>query len=99
MRAKKRKQPQLTTRIQLRPKKIFTDLCTRAKNLYNRANYEVRQEFFRTGEWTQYTYLYHQLKQETVYLALKEISDSYLPQQVLCQVEQNWRNFFNSIKE
>jgi putative transposase len=33
-----------------------------------------------------------------VYLALKEISDSYLPQQVLLQIEQTWRSYFNAIK-
>jgi putative transposase len=74
------------------------DLCTRAKNLYNYATYQVRQEFFSTGKWLQYTTLYHQLKHEPVYLALKEISDSYLPQQVLRQVEQTWRSYFNAVK-
>ncbi|MHA2215239.1 MAG: hypothetical protein ACXACY_04860 [Candidatus Hodarchaeales archaeon] len=77
---------------------IFVDLCTRSKNLYNRATYQVRQEFFLTGKWLQYTTLYHKLKHEPVYLALKEISDSYLPQQVLRQVEQTWRSYFNALK-
>jgi putative transposase len=82
----------------MKSRPIFLDLCTRAKNLYNYATYIVRQEFFTTGKWLQYTTLYHQLKHEPVYLALKEISDSYLPQQVLRQVEQTWRSFFNAIK-
>ncbi|PWI48758.1 hypothetical protein CEE45_05055 [Candidatus Heimdallarchaeota archaeon B3_Heim] len=98
MRAKKQTHPQLTIRIQMKSKPIFVDLCTRAKNLYNRATYQVRQEFFATGNWLQYTTLYHQLKHEPVYLALKEISDSYLPQQVLRQVEQTWRSYFNAMK-
>jgi putative transposase len=33
-----------------------------------------------------------------VYLALKEISDSYLPQQVLRQIEQVWRSYFKAVK-
>ncbi|MHA1977438.1 MAG: RNA-guided endonuclease InsQ/TnpB family protein [Candidatus Hodarchaeales archaeon] len=82
----------------MKPRPIFIDLCTCAKNLYNRATYEVRQEFFQTGKWLQYTALYHRLKHEPVYLALKTISDSYLPQQVLRQIEQAWRSFFNAIK-
>ncbi len=98
MRAKKSSHPQLTIRMQLKPRPIFRDLCTCAKNLYNRATYEVRQEFFRTGRWLQYKALYHRLKHEPVYLALKEISDSYLPQQVLRQIEQTWRSFFNGLK-
>ena len=88
MRAKKPPHPQLTIRMQMKSRPIFVDLCTQAKNLYNRATYLVRQEFFTKGTWLQYTTLYHQLKHESVYLALKEISDSYLPQQVLRQVEQ-----------
>ena len=98
MRARKQTNPQLTIRMQLKSKPIFVDLCTRAKNLYNYATYQVRQEFFATGNWLQYTTLYHQLKHEHVYLALKEISDSYLPQQVLRQVEQNWRSYFKALK-
>ncbi|MHA2094955.1 MAG: RNA-guided endonuclease InsQ/TnpB family protein [Candidatus Hodarchaeales archaeon] len=82
----------------MKPRPIFTDLCTCAKNLYNRATYEVRQEFFQTGKWVQYTALYHRLKHDPVYLALKAISDSYLPQQVLRQIEQVWRSFFNAMK-
>ena len=89
MRTKINHQPQLTIRIQLKPRPIFFDLCICAKNLYNRATYEVRQKFFQSGKWLQYTRLYHQLKKEPVYLALKELSDSYLPQQVLRQVEQS----------
>jgi putative transposase len=38
------------------------------------------------------------LKYESSYLALKEISDSYLPQQVLRQVDQNWGSYFNALK-
>jgi hypothetical protein len=98
MRAKKQKNQQLTIRMQLKKRPIFMDLCTRSKNLYNSATYLVRQELFTTGKWLQYTELYHQLKHEPVYLALKEISDSYLPQQVLRQVEQTWRSYFSAIK-
>ncbi len=84
---KKYPQPQLAIRMQLKPRPIFTDLYTCSKNLYNRATYEVRQEFFNTGKWVQYTAQYHRLKHEPVYLALKHISDSYLPHQVLRQIE------------
>jgi len=98
MRAKKHTKPQLTIRMQMKSRPIFVDLCTRSKNLYNNATYLVRQEFFATGKWLQYTTLYRQLKQEPVYLALKEISGSQVPQQVLRQVEQTWRSYFNAIK-
>ncbi len=98
MRTRKATHLQLAIRMQMKARPIFTDLCTCAKNLYNRATYEVRQTFFQKGKWLQYTELYHRLKHEQVYLALKTISDSYIPQQVLRQVEQNWRSFFNGLK-
>jgi putative transposase len=98
MRAKKETKTQLTIRMQMKSRPIFVDLCTRAKNLYNYATYLVRQDFFLTGNWLKYTTLYHQLKHESVYLALKEISGSQVPQQVLLQVEHTWRSYFNAIK-
>jgi hypothetical protein len=97
MRAKKQINPQLTIRMQMKSRPIFVDLFPCSKNLYNRATYLVRQKFFTEGKWLQYATLYHQLKHEPVYLALKDISDSYLPQQVLLQVEQTWRSYFNAI--
>ena len=98
MRAKKQTNPKLTIRMQMKLRQIFVDLCTRSKNLYNSATYLVRMELFSTGKWLQYTTLYDQLKHEPVYLALKEISDSQVPQQVLRQVEQSWRSYFKAIK-
>jgi putative transposase len=84
--------------IQYPPNQLFTDLCVCSKNLYNKAVYLVRQEFFKNGKWLQYSNLYHQLKTEQVYLALKKITDSYIPQQVLRSVEQVWRSFLNALK-
>ncbi len=98
MRVKKQKIPKLTIRMQMKSRPIFVDLCIRSKNLYNSANYRVRMELFKTGKWLQYTDLYHNLKDKPVYLALKEIAGSHAPQQVLRQVEQIWRGYFNANK-
>jgi putative transposase len=85
-------------RIQLKSTPYLEDLCIRAKNLYNAATYLVRQELFNTGNWLQYTALYQQLKANPVYLALKELTDSYIPQQVLRQVERVWWSYFKALK-
>ncbi|MHA1215078.1 MAG: RNA-guided endonuclease InsQ/TnpB family protein [Candidatus Hodarchaeales archaeon] len=85
-------------RIELKPTRQLEDWCVRAKNLYNVATYIVRQEFFNKKRWMQYTELYHTLKDHECYLALKEVTDSYIPQQLLRQVEQVWRGFFRSVK-
>ena len=85
-------------RIQLKSTSYLEDLCIRAKNLYNAATYLMRQDLFTTGNWLQYIALYQQLKANPVYLALKELTDSYIPQQVLRQVEQVWRSYFKALK-
>jgi putative transposase len=85
-------------RIQLKSTPYLEDLCIRAKNLFNAATYLVRQELFTTGNWLQYIALYQQLKAKPVYLALKELTDSYIPQQVLRQVEQVWGSYFKALK-
>jgi putative transposase len=98
MRSISAQSPQHAYRIQFKPTPYFQDLGVCAKNLYNAATYLVRQTFFKKGKWLQYNSLYHQLKAEPVYLALKTLTDSYIPQQVLRQVEQMWRSFFNAMK-
>lgn len=79
-----------------------------SKNLYNAANYIVRQEFINTSKekeagnieranWIRYNVLQKQLQQENNidYLSLpRKVS-----QQVLMQLDRNWKSFFKSIKE
>jgi putative transposase len=36
--------------------------CFASKNLYNAANYLVRQTFIHTGVWLRYETVYHQMK-------------------------------------
>jgi putative transposase len=66
-----------------------------AKNLYNKALYEVRQAFIHQGEYIPFARLYHLLKQSEEYCALpRKVS-----QLVLKQLDQNWRSFFAAIKD
>jgi putative transposase len=66
-----------------------------AKNLYNRALYEVRQAFIHQGEYIPFARLYHLLKESDEYRALpRKVS-----QLVLKQLDQNWRSFFAAIKD
>lgn len=82
------------------------DLCFKAKNLYNKANYIIRQEFISTTTLKEYGYA-----DNAVYLNYQDIrrllidSDEYklLPRkvsnQVLMKLDKNWKGFFRSIKE
>jgi putative transposase len=61
-----------------------------AKNLYNAANYRVRQSFIHTGVYLNYHEMYHQMKETEQYQALpRKVS-----QQVLLLLDRSWRSFF-----
>ena len=71
------------------------DLCFKSKNLYNYANYIVRQEFINNNEWIRYNSLDKMLKHEQVY---KELP-AQTSQQILRLLDKNWKSFFEAIKD
>ncbi len=61
-----------------------------AKNLYNAANYLVRQAFFLEHRYLGYATLFHLLKHHEAYRALpRKVSND-----ILRQLDKNWRAFF-----
>jgi putative transposase len=61
-----------------------------AKNLYNLANYLVRQSFIWEGRYLGYAAIYHQVKHTDAYRALPgKVSND-----ILRQLDKNWRAFF-----
>jgi putative transposase len=65
-----------------------------AKNLYNAANYLVRQPFISQGAYLNYYDLHAQMKGHETYQALpRKVS-----QQVLRMLDKNWRSFFAAMK-
>ena len=84
----------LTERIQLKKTRHLSHLCHLAKNLYNLANYYIRQEFFYLGNWLRYYDLWYILKDKEQY----KILPSQTAQQILKLVEKNWKSFFYSLK-
>ena len=82
-------------RIWLKSDKRISQFAHLAKNLYNEANYIIRQEFFKTGKWIRYYELNRQLKDSENYRALP----AQTAQQVLRIVDRNWKAFFRAIKE
>ncbi len=71
------------------------DLCFKSKNLYNYANYIVRQEFINNNKWIRYNELDKMLKHEEVY---KELP-AQTSQQILRFLDKNWKSFFKAIKD
>jgi IS605 OrfB family transposase len=63
------------------------ELAFRSKNLYNRANYEIRQHFFETGQILSYNEMAQRMQQAESYCALpRKVS-----QQVLRCLDRNWK--------
>ena len=78
---------------------MFCEYTHLAKNLYNHANYLVRNEFTETGKWLRYHKLDKVLKQDFDYPDYRNMPASQSAQQVLRLLDNNWKSFFNSIKD
>jgi len=50
---------QLVKQVRLKPSRLLDELSIVSKNLFNVANYEVRQYFFKSGKWLRYNTLYN----------------------------------------
>jgi len=70
-------------------------LCFLTKNLFNQANYQIRQHFFKTNEILSYNQVYHLLKKSPDYKSLP----AQTAQQTLRQLDQAWRSFKEATKE
>jgi len=65
-----------------------------SKNLYNQANYQIRQSFIHEGKYLPYAEMFHRLKQHDCYRALpRKVSNS-----ILIQLHNNWVSFFEAMK-
>lgn len=69
---------------------LIDEAAFAAKNLYNLANYLVRQSFIWEHRYLGYAAIYHQVKQTEAYRALPcKVSND-----ILRQLDKNWRAFF-----
>lgn len=82
-----------TERMVSKDKKL-SHLCSLSKNLYNYANYIVRQEFIRNKRWIRYNELYKMIKKSKDHKALP----AQTAQQVLKLLDKNWASFFKAMK-
>ena len=89
---------QLVRQIQFKSSKLLDDLTFRSKNLFNVATYTVRQEFTSNRKWIRYNELWKHLKTHEAYKKFEEIAGSHPPQQVLKQVDRNFKSFFQAMK-
>lgn len=76
--------------------KDLDNLCILSKNLYNSALYAIRQHYFNTKQYLNKFELINQFTKnnQKEYIALpRKVS-----QQIIYQVDQNFKSFFNSLK-
>jgi IS605 OrfB family transposase len=70
------------------------ELAFKSKNLYNRANYEIRQHFFKTNQILSYNEMASRLRTEKSYCELpRKVS-----QQVLRYLDRNWKAWKEATK-
>ena len=70
-------------------------MCFKSKNLYNYANYIIRQEFINNGNWIKYNQLFQLVKESEPY---KDIGNN-TGQGTLRVLDKNWKAFFKAIKD
>jgi len=70
-------------------------ICYQSKNLYNLANYYIRQEFIFNNNWLRYNSIEKLLQQTIDYKMLK----AECGQQTLMKLDKNYKGFFKSLEE
>ena len=78
---------------------MLINKCHQAKNIYNHGNYLIRREFINNGKWLRYTEVEQLIKTDNIYTDYWDWDLANSSQQVLRQLDRNWKAFFNSIKD
>ena len=78
---------------------MFCEYTHLAKNLYNHANFLVRNEFVNTGKWLRYQDLDKILRHDVDYPDYRKMPAAQSAQQTLQLLDGSWKSFFNSIKD
>lgn len=78
---------------------MLDDFCFKSKNLYNHANFIVRNEFVKNNKWIRYGNLDKILKNDTEFSDYKNMPTAQCSQQILKLLDKNWKSFFASIKD
>lgn len=78
---------------------LLDEFCYKSKNLYNYANYTIRQEFVNNGKWLRCNDLDKLLKKEGNNFDYRNMPLATTSQQCLRLLDRNWKSFFQSIKD
>ena len=75
--------------------KIIDQQCFHSKNLYNEANYEMRQKFIKDGEYISYKDMNFEFKTHENY----KLTFSQPANCTLRVLDKNWKSYFRAIKD
>lgn len=78
---------------------LLDEFCFKSKNLYNYANYIIRQEFINNGKWIRYNELDKIVKNKENDFDYRNMPLGSSAQQCLKLLDKNWKSFFASIKD
>lgn len=78
---------------------LLDEFCFKSKNLYNYANYIIRQEFINNGKWLRCNDLDKILKKEGNDYDYRNMPLASSSQQCLKLLDKNWKSFFKAIKD
>lgn len=79
--------------------RMFSDFTHKSKNLYNHANFLVRDEFIRNNKWLRYGEIDKILKADLEFDDYKQMPTAQSAQQILRLLEKDWKSFFTAIKD
>ena len=79
--------------------RIFSNFTHKSKNLYNHANFLVRDEFIRNNKWLRYGEIDKILKADLEFDDYKQMPTAQSAQQILRLLEKDWKSFFTAIKD
>lgn len=79
--------------------KMLDEYCFKSKNLYNYANYIIRQEFVNNSNWIRYNELDKIVKNKENDFDYRNMPLGSSAQQCLKLLDKNWKSFFASIKD
>ena len=77
---------------------LLDDFCFKSKNLYNFANYNIRQEFIKNNKYLNY-YDIDKLMKTLESKDYRDMPTAQSAQQCLKLLDKNWKSFFKSIKD
>ena len=78
---------------------MFCEFAHKSKNLYNHANFLVRNEFIKNDKWLRYGELDKILKADLEFDDYKKMPTAQAAQQILRLLEKDWKSFFTAIKD